>query len=172
MADYSFDVNQAGTLGINSTLAGLDNINVDSTVHVPEPVTSDATLHVPEPVVSDATVRVPDVVRSDSTFHSPEPIAVSSAIDVQPLAVDTCTRVVLGPLPPTRVRSPWKQRIGLSVFGVELFAWTVSGEFRTYVDGRVDGRDDGCGDGCAGGEQHRSHADGGGIEIRLGDERR
>ncbi len=120
MADYSVEVDHAGAIGVTSTLLGLDHM--DTTVHVPETVKGDTTVHVPETVKGDATV------------HVPEPVQFDSSLDVKPVAVDQCLRIELAPLPPTVLRSPWEQRVAVSLLGIELFALTLSGEARTYVE--------------------------------------
>ncbi|MFL6240384.1 MAG: hypothetical protein ACJ735_12920 [Actinomycetes bacterium] len=116
MAEY--DLVHSGS--IDSTLHGLDQI--------------DAKVHVPEVVKSDATVHVPEVVKGDATMHVPEPVTIDSSVDVKPMAVDSCVRVVLGPVPPTRIRTPWEQRVAVNILGVELFSVSLGGEASTYID--------------------------------------
>ena len=53
--------------------------------------------------------------------------------DVKPLAVDQCLRISFGPLPPTSVRQPYQQRVGFTLFGVEVFGFTIEGEGRLLV---------------------------------------
>ncbi|HTY72214.1 MAG TPA: hypothetical protein VMI11_07275 [Actinomycetes bacterium] len=120
MTTYTFDVNNAGTVGIDSdvTIEGLDDISVDTKVTL-EPVTTSSTIAV-EPL--------------SSTLTSASTVSSTSSVDLEPVTVDSCVRVELAPLPPTRLRTPWEQRIGLSVLGVELLAWTWRGETRSYVE--------------------------------------
>ena len=55
-------------------------------------------------------------------------------MDLEPVAVDSCVRIELAPVAPTVVRSPWEQRVGFSLFGVELAAISWCGESTTYVE--------------------------------------
>jgi hypothetical protein len=141
MADYSVDVNNSGSVDVDSDvrLDGLDNIKVDTTLHGGTTLNSesDVTLH------SDATARLTlDPVTTTSSL----------AMDLEPVAVDSCVRVELAPVAPTVVRSPWEQRVGFSLFGVELAAISWCGESTTYVEPAP----------------RRPKAGGGGVQIRLG----
>jgi len=123
MSDYTVDVSNSGTVGADVTIEGLDNISVASTVTL-EPITSTVTL---EPLTTTSTVTVEPLT---STLTS----SSSLDVDLEPVAVDSCVRVELAPLPPTQVRTPWEQRIGMSVLGVELVALTWCGETQTHVE--------------------------------------
>ena len=123
MADYSFDVNNSGSVDVDSDVHvdGLDNINVDTTLH------GGTTLN------SESEVRL----RSDGTARlTLDPVVTTSsvAMDVQPLAVDSCVRVELAPVAPTMVRSPWEQRVGFSLWGIELASVSWCGQSTTYVE--------------------------------------
>ena len=111
------------TVGIQ----GLDNIKVDTTLSVPKPIETKTSL----------TLSVPDTVKTDSklTYAFPDPIKTDSkaAIDLQPVVVDQCLRLSLGPLPPTLVCLPNRQRLGLTLFGVEVFGLTLEGEAKVVV---------------------------------------
>lgn len=118
---------------VTVAVTGLNDIKVDSKLAITEPIeTSSAlTLSVPEPIKTDATLK------TDSTlaFTIPEPIRTEAkaAIDLQPVVVDQCLRLSLGALPPTLVCLPNRQRIGLTLFGVEVFGLTLDGEARVVV---------------------------------------
>lgn len=109
------------TVGIN----GLDNIKIS----------------VPEPIKTDSTFRHPDTFRSDGKFalSIPDPVQTNSAIDLnagidlQPVVLDQCLRLSLGPLPPTQVCFPNRQHVALSLFGLEIIGVTLRGEARIVV---------------------------------------
>ena len=168
MADYSVDVNNSGSVEVDSDvhLDGLDNIKVDTTLHGGTTLNSesDVTLH------SDATARLTlDPVTTTSTI----------GMDLEPVAVDSCVRIELAPVAPTLVRSPWEQRVGFSLFGVELAAISWRGESTTYVEpapsrplvmgsthqDRHAGHHQ---DGHGGHHDGRPKRDGGGVQIRVG----
>jgi hypothetical protein len=115
----------SGPVGV--TLYGLDNIKADTTFTVPKPIEtkSGVTLSVPDTVKTDTklTFAFPDTIKTDS----------ASAIDLQPVVVDQCLRLSLGPLPPTLICLPNRQHVGLTLFGVEVFGLTLDGEARVVV---------------------------------------
>jgi hypothetical protein len=108
-------------------LNGLDNIKVDSKLAVTEPIEtrSTLTLSVPEPVRTEAqlALSIPEPIRTEA----------KAAIDLQPVVFDQCLRFSLDALPPTLVCLPNRQRLGLTLFGVEVFGVTLEGEARLVV---------------------------------------
>lgn len=137
MADYTLAQQISGSLlsdvDADVRLGGLDDINIDTNVagRLDSAVTADATVKTDSKLVSDSKVSSDSVVKSDSTVKSDS--RIESSVDLAPVAVDSCIRVELGSLPPTQLHTPWHQRLGLSVFGLELFAWTLSGESTTTL---------------------------------------
>lgn len=101
----------------------------------------DIKLSIPEPIKTDSVLRVPDTFKSDGqfAFTIPDPIRtdakadVRAGIDIQPVVLDQCLRLSLGPLPPTRICLPNRQRLGLTVFGVEIFGLTFDGEANILI---------------------------------------
>lgn len=115
------------TVGVD----GLDNVKVDAKLAVTQPIVTTSAL----------TLSIPDTVRTDNRYalSIPEPIRTElktdsrAAIDLQPVVVDQCLRLSLGPLPPTMICLPNRQRLGLSLFGVEVFGLSLEGEARVVV---------------------------------------
>ncbi len=116
---------------VTVAVTGLDNIKVDSKLAVTQPIETKSAL----------TLLTPDTLKSDAkadaklTLSIPDPIKTESkaSLDLQPVVVDQCLRLSLGPLPPTLVCLPNRQRLGLTVFGVEVFGLTLDGEARVLV---------------------------------------
>lgn len=115
----------SGPIGV--TLNGLDNVKVDGKLAVTQPIQTDSKL----------TVSIPDTIRTDSktALTIPEPIRTDSKADInlEPVAIDQCLRLSLAPLPNTRICLPNRQRIGVSIFGVEIFGLTLEGEAQIIV---------------------------------------
>ncbi|MFT3976297.1 MAG: hypothetical protein QM688_04170 [Sphingomonas bacterium] len=96
---------------------------------------------VPQPIRTENTLKLPDTFKSDGkfAFTIPEPVRidgkadVSADIDIRPVVLDQCLRLSLAPLPPTRICLPNRQRIGLTVFGIEVFGLTLQGEATIIV---------------------------------------
>ncbi len=122
-------------LTTNVNLGGLDNMGL--TLKTPECLCTNLELKIPEPIVTDSKFDVDlDVnAKVDGVLHIPEPIKTESKaeLDIKPVALDQCLYLKLAPVPPTCVRQPYHQRVGYTVFGVEVFGFTLSGETQTVV---------------------------------------
>lgn len=118
MADYEIDSNvffaNPVSATVTSHLAGLDGMSLTLDGGTTTSLAGETTVTL-TPVTTDSTVRT------------------TSAIDLEPLAVDSCVRVELGPLPPTDVCTPYEQHWSFTLLGVELFAIGLTGTARTQV---------------------------------------
>lgn len=134
MADYSIDSTIFGgsTIGsqvvadVTSTLTGLDDMSLTLGGGTTTTVAGENTVH------SDATLTL-DPVTTNATVTSDATVATTSAVDLKPMAVDSCVRLELGPPPATEVCTPYEQTWGWSVLGLELFAITVRGSTTTHI---------------------------------------
>jgi hypothetical protein len=108
-------------------VTGLNDIN--ATLTIPQPIETDTTL----------TLKTPDTFNTDnhlestSSIDTKSAIDTTSAIDLRPVAIDQCLRLSLAPLPATHICYPNRQRIALSLFGVEVFGLTLEGEAQVVV---------------------------------------
>jgi hypothetical protein len=126
--DYTIAVGGTGTtLSIDSDL---DNIHLKEIA----PVTINSNLAVTEPIVTQSTSK------SDSTASvdlKVEPLKVTSdstsAIDVKPLAIDSCQTLKLAPLPPIKLEQPYSQHFGITFMGMELWGLNISGKSDTFL---------------------------------------
>ena len=116
---------------VNVAVTGLNDIKLDAKLAVTEPIESKLTLSVPEPIKAELKSDLQADLTSDGkfAFTIPEPIRTDSkaAIDLQPVVLDQCLRLSLGPLPATRISLPNRQRVGLTLFGVEVLSLTLDG---------------------------------------------
>lgn len=127
-SDYTIKLGSDGsTIHVDSDL---DNIHVKEIA----PVTINSNLAVTKPIVTDSTSK------SDSTANidlKVEPLKVSSdstsAIDVKPLAIDSCQTLKLAPLPPIKLEQPYSQHFGITFMGMELWGFNVSGKSDTFL---------------------------------------
>lgn len=113
------------TVGIN----GLDDIRI----RYPDPIQTDSD------VDAELRLRIPDTIKTDSKVRldSASELTtrsdVNANVDLQPVVLDQCLRLSLAPLPPTRICLPSRQRVSLSLFGVEIVGLTLEGEARVDV---------------------------------------
>jgi hypothetical protein len=166
VATYVFDQKISGSLlsdvDAKVAIVGLDDIHVDTTVGGRLDTSADVTLHSDSKVATTSSIDV-------------APLSTASSVDLKPVAVDTCVRVELGSLPATELSTPWEQRLGLSILGLEVFAWVLCGESTTtvrpaqrqpLVAGSVESHGRGCSCGCHEPDDRAGDRDG--LEIRLG----
>jgi hypothetical protein len=104
-----------------------DPIDVNSTIAVPDPIVTQSSSK------SDADIDLkvePLSVSSDSKSE----IDSRSEIDLKPVAVDSCTTIKLAPLPPSHMEQPYSQHFGFTFMGVELFGFSTSGRYETFLN--------------------------------------
>jgi hypothetical protein len=131
--DVTYDPIAINSGPITVALTGLDDIKLS----IPDPVKTESkyTIVVPETVNTDTkfAFSVPDPIRTDAKADGKLDVNLKSGIDLQPVVLDQCLRLSLGPLPPTHICLPNRQHVGLTVFGVEVFGLTVEGEAKIVV---------------------------------------
>ena len=131
--DVTYDPITVNSGPVTVAVEGLDQVKLDARLAV-EDLETRLSLATPEPLkselkaglTSDAklTLAVPEPVRTEST----------AAIDLQPVVLDQCLRLSLGPLPPTQVRLPNRQRLAVRLFGVEVLSLCLDGEAQLLID--------------------------------------
>jgi hypothetical protein len=133
MADIevAYDPISVNSGPVTVTVAGLNDIKLSVT----EPIEtkSSVSLSIPDPIKVDATAKLD----TDNKFALalPDPIRTESraALDLQPVVLDQCLRLTLGPLPLTHICLPNRQRIGFTLFGKEIFGLTLDGEAQFLI---------------------------------------
>lgn len=133
--DISYDPITVNSGPVTLAVNGLDNIK----------------LSIPEPIRTDSQADL----RSDSK------VDVKTGIALEPIALDQCLRISLGPLPPTRICLPSHQHVGFSIYGMEIFGITLSGEAQVLV-GQPQKQT------TVVGRNHVAGGLGGDVRIRLG----
>lgn len=134
MADFSVDTNIHGgpiTADVTSELTGLDDMQLTMAGGTTTTLAGENTVH------SDARIVLEPLTTSSSIDLGPVSATSSldstSRLDLAPVAVDSCVRLELAPLPPTEVCTPYEQRWSWSVLGLELFSLSVCGQASTHV---------------------------------------
>ncbi len=127
-SDYTIKLGSDGsTIHVDSDL---DNIHLKEIA----PVTINSNLAVTQPIVTQSTSKSDSTAGVDLKI---EPLKVSSdstsAIDVKPLAIDSCQTLKLAPLPPIKLEQPYSQHFGITFMGMELWGFNVSGKSDTFL---------------------------------------
>src|SRR5436305_12801261 len=98
MADYSFDQNLSGSVISDVSLEGRNDMSITLAGGTTTTLAGENTIH------SDTKIAVEPVTLNPLTTTATitlEP--VNSTIDLRPVAVDSCVRLELAPLPPTEL---------------------------------------------------------------------
>jgi hypothetical protein len=131
--DVNYDPIAINSGPVTIAVAGLDNIKLS----IPDPVKTESkyTISVPDTIKSDTkfAFSVPEPIRTDAKADGRLDVNLKSGLDLQPVVLDQCLRLSLGPLPPTHICLPNRQHVGLTLFGVEVFGLTVDGEAKIVV---------------------------------------
>jgi hypothetical protein len=181
MADFDvhYDPITVNNSDVTVDLKGLDNVKTALTLATPEALKleTDSDVKLEQSFNSEGTLETTSKLDTTSKidFAVTQPIETESRaeLDIKPLALDQCLRISFGPLPPTCVRQPYQQRIGFTLFGVEVFGLNLSGESQvvvTEVPSRphvVQGGALAVGPPAAPRQQEVRRAAGGGLKIRL-----
>ena len=147
--DVKFDPISVTTGPTTVTVAGLNDIKIaftepietksSLTLSVPDTIKTDATakLTTDSKIATDSKVATDSRVATDSKLALvlPDPIRTESkaALDLQPVVLDQCLKLSLGALPLTHVCLPNRQRIGFTLFGMEVFGLTLDGETQFVI---------------------------------------
>ena len=108
-------------------LKGIDKIGLTAKI---EPLAIEQTIKVPEPIVtkSDSTAKSDINSKSDVTSDSRNALLV----DLKPVVLDVCSTTSTK-LPQGEIVQPYNLHFGITMFGMELFGFTLGGESRTVM---------------------------------------
>ncbi len=114
---------------------GLDDINVDLSLELPQPFTTEATnkVETTNKVTIDALSADLDVDGTNRLTIDPLTTDSSLSVDLKPAVVDLCLTLNLGKLPNVCVKQPYHHHIGFTLWGVEVWGYTFSGEQETVI---------------------------------------
>jgi len=126
------DVDVTSTSTATVDVIGLDDIKADVKLELPQPFKTEGT----NAVDLKADVKANVDSNSNSTTHlSIDPLKTDSslAVDLKPAVVDLCLTLNVGKVPSLCIRQPYRHRIGFTLYGVEVFGFSFSGEQETVI---------------------------------------
>jgi hypothetical protein len=150
-------------------IVGLDDVDVDLTLNVPETIETSHTLDL-RPVDIDL-----DTTSNSTSRLTVDPLETDNrlSVDLRPVVLDLCLTANVGKVPDLCIRQPYHHHVGITLFGMEMFGFTFSGEQQTVVEEL--GRQPKLALGGTGQEWPPRHErgapptrDAGGLRIRLG----
>jgi hypothetical protein len=147
------DVNITSKSSDTVDLIGLNNIHADVTLNLPQPfktegvntydikpltTNSNATIEL-KPLSADLKIEPLSAdlkIEPLSADLKIEPLKTDSNItlDLKPVVLDLCLTANIGKVPNLCIRQPYRHRFGFTLFGVEVWGLSLSGEQETVVD--------------------------------------
>jgi hypothetical protein len=169
------DVTITSTSNDTIDVVGLDKINVGLTLGLPQPFkTEGSNTYDIKPLSTDNSFTI-DIKPLNADLKL-EPLRTDShaTLDLKPVVLDLCLTLNIGKVPSFCIRQPYRHRIGFSLFGMEVWGFSFSGEQETIIEERGPRPQI-----AAGGaswppaepyrtERAEPHASGGGLRVRLG----
>lgn len=125
--DIHYDPITIHTEPTSVEIKGLDNTKNTITLETPQPVRGESK--------AELVISQPIRLESRGELVIPQPIRLegSAEVDIKPLVLDQCLSIRLGPLPPTCIRLPYQQHVGLTLFGIEIIGFNFAGESQVLV---------------------------------------
>jgi len=124
----------------------LDNIKLeifsDSNIDMKSTSTSDIDLNSTSDIKVDTSdirteLVLPQPLKTESNFAITEPIVSQNSsdigLDIRPMVMDFCFKFEFGKLPPACIRKPYDHHFGITLFGMEVLGFNLSGESRTII---------------------------------------
>jgi hypothetical protein len=124
------DVDVTSTSTATVDVVGLDDLKADIKLELPQPFKTEGTNTV------DLKANVDSNSNSNSATHlTIDPLRTDSslAVDMKPAVVDLCLTLNVGKVPSLCIRQPYRHRVGFTLYGVEVFGFSFSGEQETTI---------------------------------------
>jgi hypothetical protein len=119
------NVNNMGTTTMD--IVGLDDQKVELVLPQPFVSESKTELVLPQPLKSESRTElsIPEPIRTEGKNEM--------ALDIRPLVMDMCVNINMGPMPETCIRQPYNHHFGLTLFGLEIMGFNISGESQIII---------------------------------------
>jgi hypothetical protein len=106
---------------------GLDDIKADLKLELPQPFKAETANELSVKPVradlgTDSHLKI-DPLKTDS----------SVSLDLKPAVVDLCLTLNIGKLPNVCIKQPYQHHIGFTLYGMEVWGYTFSGEQETVI---------------------------------------
>jgi len=130
MADLTIDVKP-----ITETvdIVGLNDIKADLKLELPQPFETSSTLDVKPLTANLGSKLTLDPVKLELQVD-PLKTDNSVSVDLKPVVLDLCLTTNIGKVPSLCIRQPYHHHIGFTMWGVEVWGFTFSGQQETVVE--------------------------------------
>jgi hypothetical protein len=133
MVDVSYDIKSSSSNTVD--LVGLDDINADLKLELPQPFKTESSLDI-EPLKADLGTDTHLEIKPLKLELQVDPLKSdnSYSVDLKPAVVDLCLTTNIGKLPNVCIRQPYNHHIGFTLFKIEVWGYTFSGQQETVIE--------------------------------------
>ena len=121
-------------------IVGLDNLKADVKLELPQPFKTEGKNEIKSEGKNEIDLKADVKANVDSNSTSKTQLTIdplktdsSLAVDLKPAIVDLCLTLNSGKSPNLCIRQPYRHRIGFTLYGVEVFGFSFSGEQETII---------------------------------------
>ena len=135
MADVTYDINSSASNTVD--ILGLNDIKADLKLELPQPLKTETSnaLEI-KPLKADLDTNAHLTIDPLKLELQVDPLKTDSSLslDMKPAVIDLCLTANVGKLPNVCIRQPYHHHIGFTMFGVEMWGFTVSGQQETVIE--------------------------------------
>lgn len=133
MADVSYDIKSSSSNTVD--LVGLDDINADLKLELPQPFKTESSLDI-KPLKADLGTDTHLEIKPLKLELQVDPLKSDNSytVDLKPTVVDLCLTTNIGKLPNVCIRQPYNHHIGFTLFNIEVWGYTFSGQQETVIE--------------------------------------
>ncbi len=137
MADVTYQINSGSTATDTVDIVGLNDINADLKLELPQPfeTTNTSTIEL-KPLKADLGTNTHLAIDPLKLELQTDPIKTDSSLslDLKPAVVDLCLTTNIGKLPNVSIRQPYNLHFGFTLFGMEVWGFSFSGQQETVIE--------------------------------------
>jgi len=135
MADVEVTSNSTNTVDV----VGLNDIKAGITLGLVQPFkTENVNTYDIKPLTTTSTntYDVKPLTTTNTNTYDVKPLKTDSslAVDLKPAVVDLCLTMNIGKVPSVCMRQPYRHKVGFTLYGVEMWAFSFSGEQETVIE--------------------------------------
>lgn len=135
MADVSYDIKSNSTNSVD--VLGLDDIKADLKLELPQPFKTESSSSLDiKPLKADLGTNTHLAIDPLKLELQTDPVKTDSSfsVDLKPTVVDLCLTTNIGKVPNVCIRQPYNHHLGFTLFGIEVWGYTFSGQQEMVVE--------------------------------------
>jgi hypothetical protein len=135
MADVEYDIDSDSTNTVD--ILGLNDIKANLKLELPQPFKTEnsSSLDI-KPLKADLGTDTHLEIKPLKLELQVDPMKTDNSytVDLKPTVVDLCLTTNIGKLPNVCIRQPYSHHIGFTLYNVEVWGFTFSGQQETVIE--------------------------------------